>query len=124
MPLTSTANCRPTAAKPSATPGSPAIPNRRRWSPLGARKADSIRARYGDVVNEPVPERLQLDQIIKNDITNARARSCTWMATTAAAAVLAAFVIGGGVGWYAHGAASSSTATAFDEVHRRRARRL
>ena len=38
-------------------------------------QADSIRARYGAVVNEPVPERLQLDQIIKNDITSGRGRS-------------------------------------------------
>jgi anti-sigma factor RsiW len=72
-------------------------------------QADSIRARYGDVVNEPVPARLHLDEIIKNDITNARARGRSWT-TMAAAAVLAAFVTGGGLGWYAHGAASASSA--------------
>jgi anti-sigma factor RsiW len=76
-------------------------------------QADSIRARYGDVVNEPVPERLQLDEIIKNDITNARARGRSWMAMAAAAA-LVAFVAGGGAGWYAHGAAST-TAAGFDK---------
>lgn len=74
-------------------------------------QADSIRARYGDVVNEPVPERLQLDQIIKNDITYARARGRTW-ASMAAAAALVAFVAGGGVGWYARAATATVTAPA------------
>jgi anti-sigma factor RsiW len=63
-------------------------------------QADSIRARYGDVINEPVPERLQLDQIIKNDITYGRTRGRTW-AAMAAAAVFVAFIAGGGAGWYA-----------------------
>ena len=72
-------------------------------------QADSIRARYGDVVNEPVPERLQLDQIIKNDITYARARGRTW-AAMAAAAALVAFVAGGGVGWYARAATAPAAA--------------
>ena len=72
-------------------------------------QADSIRARYGDVVNEPVPERLQLDQIIKNDITRARTRDRTY-AAMAAAAALVAFVAGGGVGWYARAATAPATA--------------
>ena len=63
-------------------------------------QADSIRARYGDVVNEPVPQRLQLDQIIRNDITSSRMRGRTW-ASMAAAAALVAFIAGGGAGWYA-----------------------
>lgn len=74
-------------------------------------QADSIRARYGDVVNEPVPERLQLDQIIKNDITYGRAHGRTW-ATMAAAAALVAFVAGGGVGWYARAATTTAQAPA------------
>lgn len=72
-------------------------------------QADSIRARYGAVVNEPVPERLQLDQIIKNDIIYGRARGRSF-AAMAAAAALVAFIAGGGVGWYAHSAASPATA--------------
>jgi len=76
-------------------------------------QADSIRARYGDVVNEPVPERLQLDQIIKNDITHGRARGRTW-AAMATAAALVAFIAGGGVGWYAR-AATSKTPAMFDK---------
>ena len=67
-------------------------------------QADAIRARYGAVVNEPVPERLQLDQIIRNDIVNKRGRS--WKAMAAAAAILA-FVAGGGAGWFAHGATTA-----------------
>ena len=70
-------------------------------------QADSIRARYGAVVNEPVPERLQLDQIIKNDITYGRARGRSF-AAMAAAAALVAFIAGGGAGWYAHGAATAA----------------
>lgn len=68
-------------------------------------QADSIRARYGAVVNEPVPERLQLDQIIKNDITYGRGRS--WPAMAAAAA-LVAFIAGGSVGWFARAATAPS----------------
>lgn len=76
-------------------------------------QADSIRARYGDVVNEPVPQRLQLDQIIKNDITHARMRGRTW-ASMAAAAALVAFIAGGGVGWYAR-AATTVAQPVFDK---------
>lgn len=70
-------------------------------------QADSIRARYGDVVNEPVPQRLQLDQIIKNDITHARTRGRTFAAMAAAAAVVA-FIAGGGAGWYARDMTASA----------------
>ena len=73
-------------------------------------QADSIRARYGAAVSEPVPERLQLDQIIKNDITQGRARGRSFAAMAAAAAVVA-FIAGGSVGWYAHGASTPSAAT-------------
>ncbi len=40
-----------------------AIPSKPRWSPHWRAQADAIRARYGAVANEPVPERLQLDRI-------------------------------------------------------------
>jgi anti-sigma factor RsiW len=71
-------------------------------------QADSIRARYGAVANEPVPERLQLDQVMKRD----RAGGRTWAAMAAAAAIVA-FMIGGGAGWIARGAAAASP-TGFD----------
>lgn len=67
-------------------------------------QADSIRARYGSVANEPVPARLQLDRIIRSTDARWSARSLSAMA----AAVLFAFMIGGGAGWFAHGATSSA----------------
>ncbi len=66
-------------------------------------QADAIRARYGAIVNEPVPAQLKLDQIIKRDRFAAR----RWI-SIAAAACLAAFLIGGGAGWIAHGAVSAA----------------
>jgi len=60
-------------------------------------QADAIRARYGDVANEPVPDRLALDQIMRRDRGGR-----SWPAI--AAAVLIAFLVGGTGGWFAHGA--------------------
>jgi anti-sigma factor RsiW len=68
-------------------------------------QADSIRARYGNVADEPVPERLQLDRIIRNSAsTRWSARSMAAMAAT----VLFAFVVGGGAGWFAHDATAAA----------------
>lgn len=69
-------------------------------------QADAIRARYGAVADEPVPERLKLAQVMRRD------RSWSGMA---AAAAVAAFLIGGAGGWFAHGAASSN-ASGFDKL--------
>ncbi len=71
-------------------------------------QAESIRARYGAVANEPVPERLKLDQVIRRD----RASGRSWAALAAAAATIA-FVVGGAAGWMAHGA-SAAAPTDFD----------
>jgi anti-sigma factor RsiW len=60
-------------------------------------QADSIRARYGDVANEAVPERLKLEQVLKQG----RAGGRTWPAVAAAA--LIAFTLGGTSGWMARG---------------------
>jgi anti-sigma factor RsiW len=62
-------------------------------------QAEAIRARYGAVVNEPVPDRLTLRRITRSQ------RS--WGAVAAAAAV-AAFVVGGVIGWMAHGASAAA----------------
>jgi anti-sigma factor RsiW len=62
-------------------------------------QAEAIRTRYGGVVNEPVPQRLTLKQITR--------RQRSW-STIAAAATLAAFVIGGVAGWMAHGASAAA----------------
>jgi len=54
-------------------------------------QADLIRARYGDVAQEPVPPRLDLNRLTRDE------RRWSWLA---AAAILLAFIIGGGAGWF------------------------
>jgi anti-sigma factor RsiW len=71
-------------------------------------QAENIRARYGAVANEPVPERLKLDQVIRRDRSSGR----SWAALAAAAALIA-FVVGGTAGWMARGA-SAAAPTSFD----------
>ncbi|MEW6642102.1 MAG: anti-sigma factor [Pseudomonadota bacterium] len=63
----------------------------RAWRTLG----DALNQRYGAVVDEPVPQRLELDRLV------ARPRR---MILGAVAAVLLAFVVGSGVGWMARNA--------------------
>ena len=70
-------------------------------------QADSIRARYGAVADEPVPVRLKLDQLLRQ--TRGGGRS--WAALAAAAVV--AFMIGGTAGWEARGA-SAAAPTGFE----------
>jgi anti-sigma factor RsiW len=62
-------------------------------------QAESIRSRYGAIANEPVPERLALDRITRS--------RRSWVAA-AAAAVIAAFAIGGIAGWMVRGASASA----------------
>jgi anti-sigma factor RsiW len=62
-------------------------------------QADAIRARYSSIVNEPVPARLALDRITR--------KRRSWVAI-AAAATVAAFVVGGTVGWMARGASAAA----------------
>jgi anti-sigma factor RsiW len=62
-------------------------------------QADAIRARYGAVASEPVAARFDVDKLARD------ARS--WRAV-AAAAVIAAFLAGGVVGWMAHGASAAA----------------
>lgn len=62
-------------------------------------QADAIRLRYGEIALEPVAARFDLDKLARG------ARS--WRAI-AAAAVIAAFLAGGGVGWMAHGASAAA----------------
>jgi anti-sigma factor RsiW len=64
-------------------------------------QADSIRSRYGAAANEPVPARLKVDQVLKRD----RASGRSWAALASIAALIA-FIIGGGAGWVARGAAA------------------
>ena len=62
-------------------------------------QAEAIRARYGSVANEPVPDHLTLDRITR--------RRRSWTAA-AMAATLAAFIVGGVTGWVARGASAAS----------------
>ena len=62
-------------------------------------QADAIRARYDAIASEPAPARFDLDKITR--------ASRPWRAV-AAAAVVAAFLIGGVVGWMAHGASAAA----------------
>ena len=72
-------------------------------------QAESIRARFGAVAQEPVPARLKLEQIMRQSGAGRRS-----LAAFAAAAAVAAFVIGGGVGWFARGA--SATPSSFSTI--------
>jgi anti-sigma factor RsiW len=66
-------------------------------------QADAIRARYGAVAGEPVPARLALDNVIRNGKRGWRS-----IMAAAAAAAVAAFLIGGVAGWMARGASASA----------------
>jgi anti-sigma factor RsiW len=66
-------------------------------------QAESIRARFGAVAEEAVPARLKLDEIMRQGGANRRS-----LAAFAAAAAVAAFIFGGGVGWFARGASAAS----------------
>jgi anti-sigma factor RsiW len=69
-------------------------------------QADSIRARYGAVADEAVPERLKIERIVR------LGGSRRALAALAAAAAVAAFMIGGATGWFAHGASAAAPQSA------------
>jgi anti-sigma factor RsiW len=62
-------------------------------------QAEAIRARYGAVIHEQVPDRLDLNRIMR--------KRRSWGAIAAAAAVIA-FVVGGVSGWVARGASAAA----------------
>jgi len=70
-------------------------------------QSERIRARYGAILEEVVPERLTLDQVIRSD----RASGRSWK-IFAAAAALVAFFAGGATGWFAHGASVGTRTSA------------
>ena len=59
--------------------------------------AEVLHARYDSVLDEAVPKRLEIEQLVR--------QPRRWV-YGAVAATLAAFIAGGGVGWVAHGAAA------------------
>jgi anti-sigma factor RsiW len=63
--------------------------------------AETLHARYDAVADEPVPRRLEIERLVR--------QPRRWI-YGAVAAVLVAFVAGGGVGWLAHGVAASPSA--------------
>jgi anti-sigma factor RsiW len=67
-------------------------------------QAEAIRVRYGGVAEEPMPERLKLEQVLRGD------RGRFWRRIAAAAALIA-FIAGGGAGWIARGASAGATGT-------------
>jgi anti-sigma factor RsiW len=69
-------------------------------------QAEAIRARYGAVASEPVPERLKLDRIMR------QGRPGRSLAALAAAAAVIAFVVGGAAGWMARGASAAAPTSA------------
>ena len=71
-------------------------------------QSERIRARYGAILEEVVPERLTLDQIIRSDRANGR----SWKIFAAVAAVVA-FLAGGTSGWFAHGASVGTRTSSF-----------
>lgn len=71
-------------------------------------QAEGIRARYGAVADEPVPERFNLDRLMRES-AGGGAKGRSW-AAMAAAAALAAFMIGGAAGWMARGASAAGPA--------------
>jgi anti-sigma factor RsiW len=71
-------------------------------------QSESIRTHFGAAVDEPIPQRLKLDQVLNQDRANGR----SWAAMAAAAAIVA-FVAGGAAGWMARGA-SAAAPTASD----------
>src|SRR5215510_6744660 len=63
--------------------------------------AEMLHARYDQVLDEPVPKRLELEQLA--------GPPRRWI-VGAMAASLVAFAAGGGIGWIAHGAAATPSA--------------
>src|SRR3954447_10334362 len=63
--------------------------------------ADALHARYDSVADEAVPQRLEIERLVR--------QPRKWLAG-AAAAVLLAFTAGGGAGWIARGAAAQPSA--------------
>ncbi|MFN3656539.1 MAG: anti-sigma factor family protein [Pseudolabrys sp.] len=72
-------------------------------------QAEGIRARYGAVAEEPVPQRFDLDRLMRES-AGAGARDGRSWAAMAAAAAIAAFVVGGAAGWMARGASAAGPA--------------
>ena len=77
--------------------------------------AEALHARYDSIVDEAVPKRLEIERLVR--------QPRKWV-YGAIAATLAAFIVGGGVGWLARGAAAAPSAFQNLTVHAIEAHRL
>ena len=77
--------------------------------------AEALHARYDAVVDEAVPKRLEIERLVREPRK--------WV-YGAIAATLAAFIVGGGVGWMARGASAAPSAFHNLTVHALEAHRL
>ena len=62
--------------------------------------ADALHARYDSIADETIPQRLEIERLVR--------QPRRWI-YAAAAATLAAFIVGGGAGWMARGASASQS---------------
>src|SRR5262245_17723521 len=69
--------------------------------------AEALHARYDSVLDEAVPKRLELERLER--------QPRKWV-YGAVAATLAAFMMGGGIGWMARGATAAPTPTVFQTL--------
>jgi anti-sigma factor RsiW len=77
--------------------------------------AEALHTRYDSVVDEAVPKRLEIERLVR--------QPRRWVYGTVAA-TLAAFIVGGGVGWFARGAATAPSAFQNLTLHAIEAHRL
>ena len=77
--------------------------------------AEALRVRYDGIVDEAVPRRLEIERLVR--------QPRRWV-YGAIAATLAAFIVGGGVGWMARGASAAPSAIQNFTAHALEAHRL
>lgn len=77
--------------------------------------AEALRVRYDSIVDEAVPKRLEIERLVQ--------APRKWV-YGAVAATLAAFIVGGGVGWFARSATATPSALQNFTVHAIEAHRL
>ena len=77
--------------------------------------AEELHARYDSIVDEAVPKRLEIDRLVR--------QPRRWV-YGAVAATLAAFVVGGGVGWFAREATATPSILQAVTIHAIEAHRL
>ena len=77
--------------------------------------AEALHARYDSIADEAVPKRLEIERLVR--------QPRKWV-YGAIAATLAAFIVGGGAGWFARGAAAAPSSIQSFTAHALEAHRL